>query len=207
MSKKEEELMAKQTPETRKVLDALIELFKEHNGCCWEMGTLYKRIQDKFKRAGPNGLRESDLEVEITSLKSESSKNSSICYRMGLRYNELRQLLGQEEAEALIEDHPRLSGVDLPQYGRVAERFSQPHTVAYGIEKMVELAEYAELNRMTFGEADPGASEISLLNEEGRWKKVAFRDCSADELGQTVIAIKAQRGIPVDNEFDDLELD
>ena len=68
---------------------------------------------------------------------------------------------------------------------------------------MVQLVEYAKLNGMTFGDADPGASEISLLQQSGGWKKCAFRDCSADELKQTVIAIKVQRGIPVEKDFDD----
>jgi hypothetical protein len=82
---------------------------------------------------------------------------------MGLKYNELRQLLGSEEAEALIEEDPRLSVTDVVLYGKVAERFSEPHAVAYGIYKMVQLVDYAELTGMTLGDADPGASQISLI--------------------------------------------
>ncbi len=204
MSKAEQ--IANENPEIRKVLDVLVQLFTEHNGCCYEMGTLYNRIQ-KFQHAGAEGLNESDLEAETRSLKRLASKESSICYRMGLKYNELRQLLGQEEAEALIENDPKLSFTKVVLYGKVAERFSEPHTVAYGIEKMVQLAEYAELNGMTLGEVDPGASEISVIQEGGRWKRCAFRDCPVDELKQTVVAIKAQRGIPVGKDPDDFELD
>ncbi len=201
------EQIANEKPEVRKVLDVLVQLFTEHNACCYEMGTLYKRIQTKLQRAGAEELRESDLEAETTALKGQASRDSSICYRMGLKYNELRQLLGQEDAEALIEDDPSLSFADVALFGKVADRFSEPHTVNHGIEKMVQLAEYAELNDMTFGEADPGASEISVIQEGGRWKRCAFRDCPVDELKQTVVAIKAQLGIPVENDLDDFELD
>jgi hypothetical protein len=125
---------------------------------------------------------------------------------MGLKYNELRALLGQEQAEALIEDDPSLSFTKVVAYGEVCERFSEPHTIAYGIQKMVLLVEYADLNGITFGDADPGASEISLIHE-GRWKRCTVRKCSVDELQQTVIAIKAQRGIPVEKDFDDYDVD
>jgi hypothetical protein len=200
MSKAEQ--MAKEKPEIQKVLDGLIELFTEHNRGCYEMGTLYNRIQE-FQKAGAEGLDESDLEAETRSLKGLASKESSICYRMGLKYNELRHFLGQEDAEALIEDDPRLSFTDVILYGKVAERFSEPHTVAYGIEKMVELAEYAELNGITFEKADPGACEISVIQEGGRWKRCTFRDCRVDELKQTVVAIKVQRGIPIEKDLGD----
>ena len=70
---------------------------------------------------------------------------------------------------------------------------------------MVQLAEYAELNGLTFGKADPGTSEISVIQEGGRWKRYTFRDCPVDELKQTVVAIKAQRGIPIEKDLDDFE--
>jgi hypothetical protein len=205
MSKAEQ--MAKEKPEIREVLDALMELFTEHNGCCYEIGTLFNQIREKNQPAGAERLSESGLEAKTRSLKSQLVRESSICYRMGLNYNELRQLLGSEEAEALIEEDPKLSFTDVVLYGKVAERFSQPHAVAYGIHKMVQLVDYGELTGMTFGDADPGASQISLIQEGGRWKKCAFRNCSADELEQTVVAIKAQRGIPIEKDFDDFDLD
>ena len=57
--------MAKE-PEIQKVLDGLIELFTEHNGCCYEVGALHNRIQE-FQKAGAEGLDESDLEAETRS--------------------------------------------------------------------------------------------------------------------------------------------
>jgi hypothetical protein len=196
MSKAEQ--MANENPEIQRVLEGLIELFTEHNRCCYQMGTLYNRIQ-KFQGGAVEELNE--------SLQRLASRESSICYRMGLKYNELRQLLGQEKAEALIENDPKLSFTGVVLYGKVAERFSEPDTIAYGIEKIVQLLEYAELNGITLGKTDPGATEISILQEEGRWKRYAFRDCAVDELKQTVVAIKAQRGIPVEKDFDDFDLD
>ncbi len=195
--------IAKKKPEIRKVLDGLMGLFTEHNGCCLELGTLFNRIQERFEQAGGGEL----LEAETRSLKGLAAKESSICYRMGRKYNELSQLLGREAAEALIEDDPRLSFTDVILYGKVAEQFSELQIVGQGIHKMVQLVEYAALNRMTLGEADPGATQISLLQNDGRWKSCRLRDCSVDELGQTVIAIKAQRGIPVDDPFDSFDLD
>jgi len=198
--------MAKENPEIRKVLDALVGIFMEHNLCCYEIGTLFNRIRE-LPQAGHEGLSKSDREAKTRALNEQMSKESSICYRMGLKYDELRRLLGQQEAEALIENDPKLSFTDVVLYGKVAERFSESQVVAHGIHKMVPLVEYAELNGMTLADADPGASEISLLQNDGRWKRRKFRDCSADELGQTVIAIKAQRGILVDDTLDSFDLD
>ena len=197
------ENLADKKPEIQKVLDVLVELSTEHDGCCWEMGDIYNRIQEKFRRAGPAGLTDKDLETETASLKTQSAKDSSICYRIGTKYNELCQLLGQDEAEVLKEDHPRLIFSELAPFGKVAERFTEEHSVAYGMEKMVHLIEYAELNRLTL-DGDPGQTEVSLLQEDGRWKRIKFRACSADELAHTVIALKAQKGLPVDNDFYDL---
>ena len=95
------ENLAKEKPEIRKLLDALVELSTEHNGCCWEIGDLYNRIQEKFRRSGPAGLTDKDLETETSCLKAQSTKDSSICYRMGTKYNELCQLLSQDQAEVL----------------------------------------------------------------------------------------------------------
>ncbi len=64
MSKAEQ--MANEKPEIQKVLHGLIELFTEHNGCCYEMGALHNRIQE-FQKAGAEGLDESDLEAETRS--------------------------------------------------------------------------------------------------------------------------------------------
>src|ERR1700694_4202585 len=130
MSKAEQ--IAKEKPEIRKVLDALMELFTEHNGCCYEIGTLFNQMREKNRSAGAERLSESGLEAKTRSLASLLARESSICYRMGLKYNELRQLLGSEEAEALIEEDPRLSFTDVVLYGKVVERFSEPHTVTYG---------------------------------------------------------------------------
>ena len=176
------ENLADKKPEIQKVLDVLVELSTEHDGCCWEMGDIYNRIQEKFRRAGPAGLTDKDLETETASLKTQSAKDSSICYK---------------------EDHPRLIFSELAPFGKVAERFTEEHSVAYGMEKMVHLIEYAELNRLTL-DGDPGQTEVSLLQEDGRWKRIKFRACSADELAHTVIALKAQKGLPVDNDFYDL---
>lgn len=44
---------------------------------------------------------------------------------MGTKYNELCQLLGQDQAEVLGEDHPRLIFSELAPLGRVANRFSE----------------------------------------------------------------------------------
>jgi hypothetical protein len=124
---------------------------------------------------------------------------------MGLKYNELSQLLGREQTEALIEEDPRLSGTEIVLFGKIAACFMEAHTLAHGIHKMVEFVKYAELNGMTLGNADPGATEISVIQEGGRWKKRAFRDCSTDELAETVLALKLQRGIPVEDDLFDFE--
>jgi len=199
--------MAKKRPEIRKVLDALMDLVGEHNVCCLDIGKLFNRIQERFQQSAGAVLTDADLEAETRSLKGLASKESSICYRMGVKYNELRRLLGNEDAEGLIADEPRLEFTEVGLHGRVAEQFSEAQTVANGIHKMVQLVQYADLNGMTLGDADPGGIQISLLQNDGRWKSRKFRDCCADELGQTVIVIKAQRGIPVDDPFDNFDLD
>lgn len=205
MSKARE--MAKKKPEMRKVLDALLDLVGEHNVCCLDMGKLFNRVQERFQQSGGAGLTDADLEPETRLLKGVASKESSICHRIGVKYNELRGIIGREDAEALIADDPRLELSEAVLYGRVAEQFNEAQTIANGIHKMVQLVQYADLNRMTLADADPGAIQISLLQSDGRWKSRKLRDCSADELGQTVIAIKAQRGIPVDDPWDDFDLD
>lgn len=199
--------MARQKPVGRGIVDSLLDLAGEHNCCCLEMGKLFNQIQKRFQEAGEKGLTDSDLEQETKSLTALTSQESSICYRMGLKYNELRGLLGPQDAQVLLDKRPLLSNGEIVLYGKVAENFTEAQTVAYGIHKLVSLVEYAELNHMTVRGLDPGTSEVSLLHSDGKWKKCKFRDCSADELGQTVIAIKAQRGIPIEDTFDSFDLD
>jgi hypothetical protein len=199
--------LAKQRPEVGKMLDVLTALVKEHDVCCWRIGNLFNQVQDKFQNAEGKELSDRDLEIEATSMQNQMLRESSLCHQIGLKYNELHQLIGRKIAEQLIEEHPRISGTDVVLYGKVAERFNESQTVTYGIHKIGGLVKYAELNGITLGNGDPGASEISLLQGDGRWKKCAFRDCSADDLQQTVLAIKVQKGIPLDDELDYLDSD
>lgn len=206
MSKAKE--LAKKKPEIRKVVTALIDISSEHNVCCLDLGRLFSQIDKRFKQAAAAGVTNVDLETDETrSLKSLASKESSICYRMGLKYNELRGILGREDTEALIADEPMLECSEAALFGKVAEQFSEAQAVANGIHKMVQLVEYAELNGMTLGDTDPGATEISLLQNDGRWKRRKLRDCRIEDLEQTVIALKTQRGIPVDDPWDSIDLE
>jgi len=201
------EQLANEKREVRWVLDILLGLYTDHNGCLWHIGTLYNRIQKKFRAAGPAGLNVKDFESETTSLKAHATRNSTLCYQIGIKYNELRQLIGQNATEVLAEKYQMLALGDLAPYGKVAATFSEEQVFKYGVEKMVQLVEYAELNRITLSNADPGGIEISLIHENGGWTKSTFRACSADDMMHTVVALKTQRGLPVDNGFFQVYLD
>ena len=201
------EQLANEKLEVRSVLNALLGLYSEHNGCLWQIGTLYSRIQKKFRAAGPAGLNVKDFESETTSLKAQATRNSMVCYQIGIEYNKLRQLIGQNAAEVLDEKYQMLTLGELAPYGKVAALFSEEQGVRYGMEKMAQLVEYAELNRITLGNADPGGIEISLIQESGGWIKSKFGECSADDMMHTVITLKVQRGLPVDNGFYQIYLD
>jgi len=201
------EQLANEKREVRWVLDILLGLYTDHNGCLWHIGTLYNRIQKKFRAAGPAGLNVKDFESETASLKAHATRNSTLCYQIGIKYNELRQLIGQNATEVLAEKYQMLALGDLAPYGKVAATFSEEQVLKYGVEKMVQLVEYAELNRITLSNADPGGIEISLIHGSGGWTKSTFRACSADDMMHTVVALKTQRGLPVDNGFFQIYLD
>ena len=103
------EQLANEKLEVRSVLNALLGLYSEHNGCLWQIGTLYSRIQKKFRAAGPAGLNVKDFESETTSLKAQATRNSMVCYQIGIEYNKLRQLIGQNAAEVLDEKYQMLT--------------------------------------------------------------------------------------------------
>lgn len=195
------EQLAKEKPEIRRLLDDLIKLYTEHTGCCWEIGMIFKRIRDKLVDAEPTGLTEKQLEPEASSLKAETTRNSTVCYAIGVKYNELLRLVGENNTEVLKDEYQRVTFGDVAVYGNVAERFNEEQTIKYGMEKMARLVEYADLNRIFLRDANLETLEISLIQEHGGWKKSRFRTCSVADLTRTVVALKAQRGIPVENTF------
>jgi len=201
------EQLANEKSEVRRVLNVLLGLYTDHNGCLWQIGTLYNRIQKKFRAAGPAGLNVKDFESETTSLKAQATRNSVLCYEIGIEYNKLRQLIGQNATEVLKEKYQMLNLDSLAPYGKVVALFTKEQAVRYGMEKMAQLVEYAELNRITLSNDDPGGTEISLIQEGGGWVKSKFGACSADDMMHTVIALKVQRGLPVDNGFYQIYLD
>src|SRR5262249_60329803 len=96
-------------------------------------------------------------------LKDQASHHFWNCYRLGVSYNELCQILGREQTEALIEDDPRLGSTELVRYGKIVESFGAAPTITYGIDKLFHFMKYAELNGMSLGKDDPGSIEISVI--------------------------------------------
>src|SRR5215472_5621672 len=87
--------LGQKRPEVGKVLREISELFGEDNRCLLALGRLFKMA-----------LTESPFEDELLTalLKDQASHHFWNCYRLGVSYNELCQILGREQTEALIED-------------------------------------------------------------------------------------------------------
>ncbi len=192
---------ARESPDVRRLVGALVEHYRELNSCRWHMGKLFIQVQEKFARAGGRPLTDADLENETRLGRELAERESALGHRIGAVYNDLRRRLGEDEdaIERFLQTKPPVSPAEARTFGRIAERFSEAQTVTHRLSPLVDLVDYAALNGLTL-DADPGELEVSLLQPDGRWMKRRFAGCDVEQLHQTVVALKVQRGIPVEED-------
>ena len=141
-----------------------------------------------------NEVNDSNTPLELTldqvrdSMLGYVAQGNAGHYQIGRLYNyvvdnELAVKGGYASAQLFFSEHVKaLSQATLSMYGSVAQEFSEPVCVAYGMIKLSTLLTYEKVTKVRLPEGDPGHASIEVPLEDGTVQRRPFADCSLEDL-------------------------